>query len=77
MEKDVKMFLSKEEMIELTGYKNRPGQIRWLVERGYKFEIARDGRPRVLKAAIIKALGGNEEPEPKKRRVEPNWSQFK
>ena len=70
------MFLTRDELIELTGYKNRPGQIRWLAERGYKFELGRDRRPRVLKAVIIQALGGNSCERPQKRHVEPKWDKI-
>jgi len=72
----IKMFLTRDELTELTGYKKRPGQIRWLAERGYKFEIGRDGRPRVLRAVIIQALGNYSEERPQKRRVEPKWDKI-
>jgi hypothetical protein len=42
------MFMSKEELHELTGFRNRPGQIRWLSERGYRFELDRSGRPVII-----------------------------
>jgi hypothetical protein len=70
------MFMSKEELHELTGYRNRPGQIRWLSQRGYKFELDRSGRPRVLRAAIVAALGGNEQQPKQLRRVEPHWDRI-
>ena len=67
------LFLSKEELHELTDYRNRPGQIKWLAERGYKFELDRPGRPRVLRQAIVNAMGGNEAQPRQLRRVEPRW----
>ena len=65
------MFMTNEELVEWTGYKNRPGQIKWLAERGYKFELDRPGRPRVLRQAIVNAMGGNEAQPRQLRRVEP------
>ncbi|MBU2774301.1 DUF4224 domain-containing protein [Acidithiobacillus ferrooxidans] len=51
------MFLTKDQIYELTGYQNRPQQISWLRENGYPFEIAGDGRPRVLTATVLAKLG--------------------
>ena len=70
------MFMSKEELHELTGFRNRPGQIRWLSERGYRFELDRSGRPRVLRQAIVAALGGAEEQPRQLKRVEPRWDRI-
>lgn len=53
------LFLNRNELEEITGYK-RPGAMRrWLGENGYKYEVARDGYPRVLRAAVAKKLGGD------------------
>lgn len=32
----------------MTGYKSHAGQIRWLVENGYHFDVRSDGRPNVM-----------------------------
>lgn len=53
------MFLKRQEIIELTGYKYRNKQIRWLAEHGYKFDVAADGSPKVLVAFIEGMLGFN------------------
>lgn len=43
------MFLSDEELMQLTGYK-RPGeQRRWLAAHNWPFEIAANGHNRVLR----------------------------
>ena len=73
---ELSMFLSREELAEFTGFKNRPGQLRWLSNRGYKYELDRTGRPKVLRAAIVAALGGPAETQPQERRVEPDWDSF-
>lgn len=52
------MFLTGDELKDLTGYKLAAYQIRWLREHGWIFEIARDGRPKVLRAHAIQRLGG-------------------
>jgi hypothetical protein len=53
------MFLTREELIQLTGYKNPSAQMRWLQREGFYFRVAADGRPRVLKEAVINILGGH------------------
>ena len=42
------MFLSREELRQLTGYKRPAEQRRWLSENGYAFEVRGDGRPALL-----------------------------
>jgi hypothetical protein len=51
------MFLTIEELAELTGCKRAQNQIRWLVQNGYKFERNVCGKPKVLRAAVEKRLG--------------------
>ncbi len=62
------MFLTPEQLVEMTGFKHRPQQIRWLRENGYPFEIGGDGRPRVLTATVLAKLGAPaQESRPKVR----------
>lgn len=42
------MFLTTDQLAEMTGYKNRKKQADWLSENGYEFDIRADGRPNVL-----------------------------
>lgn len=51
------MLLNKNELIDLTGYFRPKAQTKWLTTNGYKYEIAADGRPRVLKSVVEKKLG--------------------
>lgn len=41
------MFLTRDEMIELTGLKRPTKQIAWLRQYGLRFFVAADGHPRV------------------------------
>lgn len=43
------MFLTKEEVQELTGYKTQAKQCMWLTNHGWKFEVSAIGRPVVLR----------------------------
>lgn len=52
------MFLTTDELEQLTGYKVRPKQIQWLIEHGYKYELAAGGHPRVLRAHVHAKMGG-------------------
>ena len=60
------MFLFRDEIAELTGYKRPSAQIRWLKARGWPLEISALGEPKVLRALAVARLGGsphNEEPK--------------
>ena len=52
------MFLTQEEIRELTGLAYNKRQVTWLAERGYKFEITVAGVPKVLRAHLEERLGG-------------------
>lgn len=45
-------FMTRDELAELTGRKQRAKVAEWLRENGYKFDLAADGWPRVLAAAV-------------------------
>ncbi|MFN7097063.1 MAG: DUF4224 domain-containing protein [Gammaproteobacteria bacterium] len=66
------MFLTRKEIIELTGYKFRNMQIKWLLEHGYKFDVTAGGNPIVLIAHVLDRLGGTGY-KPRKMQ-EPNLS---
>jgi hypothetical protein len=42
------MFLTPGNLVELTDCKRMSDQIRWLRDRGYRFEVSAIGRPKVL-----------------------------
>lgn len=59
------MFLTAEQLIELTGYKRSSLQVNWLRRQGIRHHVRKDGRPVVLSSD----LSGHEPP-----RVRPNFS---
>ena len=50
------MFLSQDELRELTDLKVPKAQMRWLQRYAYPFEIAASGRPKVLREYVMKKL---------------------
>ena len=46
------MFLSADEVRELTGRTRASAQVRWLAGNGLRFVLGADGRPRVLRAEV-------------------------
>ncbi len=70
------MFLTRSELLEMTGYVRPKAQARWLAENQYPFEIGADGYPRVLQSCVEKRLGGAaiEAAASRQRRTEPNFA---
>lgn len=58
------MFLSREELIELTGYRQPSKQRLWLDKQNVRYYLRFDNRVVVLKNALT----------PSQSAVEPNWS---
>lgn len=52
------MFLTSQELLELTGYKSAKRQAKWLSENGFRFECRADGRPIVLKQQLVERQCG-------------------
>lgn len=68
-------FLDREELRTLSGRHQRAKVIAWLQGNGYRYELAADGWPRVLRAAVEQRLMA----EPGKRKVtkiEPDFSVY-
>lgn len=64
------MFLSDDELQELTGYKRPADQRRWLLDNGFIFAVGARGRPKVArKEALRHLVGGEQEPT----GSEPDW----
>ena len=68
------MFLTKDEIIGLTGCKQTHKQVKWLNQRAYKYDISAIGKPIVLKAHIEERLSGSEHKN--KRSQEPDFSRL-
>lgn len=47
------LFLSSDELRELTDLKLASAQIRWLQKHGYPFEIGASGKPKVLRSYLL------------------------
>lgn len=46
------LFLSADDLHELTGYTQGAAQIRWLRKNGIQHTVRSDGKPRVVPAAL-------------------------
>lgn len=51
------LFLSAEELAELTGYCSALGHVRWLDRNRWRYAMDRNNRPRVLRAYFEDRLG--------------------
>lgn len=60
------MFLSRKDIVQLTGYRRPARQISWLRRNGLRFFIAADGYPRVPRA--------NFEAPTRRRSAEPDFN---
>ena len=54
------MFLTREELFELTERTQSAAQRRWLARMGYKFDVGPSGRPKVLRETVTERLSGVE-----------------
>lgn len=52
------IFLTKEELRQLTGYARPMAQLRWIRDRGYLHEIDAKGRPVLMRDHVSVRLGG-------------------
>jgi len=57
------MFLTSDEIQELTGFKANHKQCEWLSSHGYPFDTTRSGRPKVLRSYIEQRLGMQQLPQ--------------
>ncbi|MCX7173440.1 MAG: DUF4224 domain-containing protein [Proteobacteria bacterium] len=70
-------FVSHDEMVELTGYKNHSAQARWLAENDFHFVLNISGRPMVHRAHLAFRMGVpmavfEDAFPPPPKKVEPN-----
>ena len=67
------LFLSRDELVELTDRQKSDAQIRWLKRNRVPFVTSEDGKPKVLRSVLVARLGGIvENPEPQLRLVNNN-----
>lgn len=50
------MFLTPEQLHDLTDRRGAAAQTRWLTERGFKFVLGASGRPKVLMAEVQRRM---------------------
>lgn len=63
------MFLTNDDIIELTECKTTTNQITWLARNGIKFLLSHNGKPKVLVSHIEEIMGSSIKP---RRRSEPD-----
>ena len=66
------MFLNREQIQELTGYKIPSKQKKWLCEEGFIFKVAGDGKPRVLRSEVYDKMSSTGVIR-KEKQTEPNF----
>ncbi len=64
------MFISQDEVAELTGYQQPKRQAKWLADNGYRFALDAAGRPKALRSEIERRLGKTEKTTGKRPRLE-------
>lgn len=57
------MFLTPDELAELTGCKRKSGQIAWLKARRYPFEVNKTGHPKVLRETVFARMQAKPSPQ--------------
>lgn len=62
------MFLTRDQVAELSDFKQARAQIRWLQKHGYRFEIGASGYPKVLRSEIESRLRNTSEVRKSKDR---------
>jgi hypothetical protein len=68
------MFLSREDVIELTGRKVRTAQVKELNRMGIVHKVRGDGSVAVLTSHVEKVLDGGTATAKTARPTEPDWS---
>lgn len=57
------MFLTPAELVELTGYRRASAQVSWLRKQGVRHYVRRDGRPVVVKDALVTDAPARKRPD--------------
>jgi hypothetical protein len=68
------MFLTREELVALTGWKIARRQIEWLRVNRWRYVIGRDGYPRVSRGFFEYRMDGEREAPPSVAPEGPNWA---
>ena len=70
----INMFLSPDEIIELTGRHRRDAQVKQLNKMGIVYKVRADGSVVVLTAHVSKEFDGDVASVKKANSTEPNWA---
>ncbi len=71
--KGIAMFLTPEQLLELTGKSRRAAQVRALTQMGLEHTVRPDGKVIILRSHVERRLDSNIENKVR-RRIEPNWN---
>jgi len=66
------MFLTRDEIEDLTDAKHKDKQIQWLMDQGIRFVRSAAGRPKVLQAEVERVMLDG----PVKKRLEPKFDRI-
>ncbi|EJN33282.1 TPA: DUF4224 domain-containing protein [Pseudomonas putida] len=55
------MFMTPDEVADMTGYLRPKDQVRWLEDWKFGYVIGADGKPKVLRQVVLARLGGQAE----------------
>jgi len=69
------LFLTRDELMDLTERKRRAKVAEWLLENGYRFDVAADGWPKVLRSALESRLSPSRGKRPTARN-EPDFTAY-
>lgn len=61
------MFMTRQEVADLTGYTKQAAQIRWLEAEKFGFVIDGYGHPKVLRDVVLSRLGTSQQPKKEPR----------
>lgn len=67
------LFLTADELHDLTGYQKPAKQIAWLRAEGFTLRVAADGHPRVDRSHYLKMMGGAVSGQEHRKRTEPDF----
>lgn len=63
------MFLTPDELLDLTGLKRPTAQYLWLRDNGWPVELDARKRPRLLRSVVEARMGA----APMQKQAGPNW----
>jgi hypothetical protein len=69
------IFLTSEEIYDLTGYKSRSSQEKWFCKRGWRYEVSALGKIKVLRKYAEMQLG-MPHPGEQEATTEPDFSRL-